>query len=152
MNSKPAFTVIELVFVIVILGILAFVAIPKLMATRDDAKISKMMMNIGIITTEIASYAVSKGTVDSNISVMSNLVNVLESRKQATLDTANKKVTLKIDGVDCIDVSIISSATNEDLNVSLIPGGASNTICHTLQNNIDVQMYQVPLRGMTVTH
>ena len=39
---KNAFTMIELIFVIVILGILAAVAIPKLAATRDDAQVSKM--------------------------------------------------------------------------------------------------------------
>ncbi len=33
---------IELIFVIVIIGILAAVAIPRLAATRDDAKISQM--------------------------------------------------------------------------------------------------------------
>ena len=40
-KSKKAFTMIELVFVIVIIGILATVAIPRLAATRDDAEITK---------------------------------------------------------------------------------------------------------------
>ena len=40
-KSKKAFTMIELVFVIVIIGILASVAIPRLAATRDDAEITK---------------------------------------------------------------------------------------------------------------
>ena len=39
-KSRNAFTMIELIFVIVILGILAAVAIPKLAATRNDAKVS----------------------------------------------------------------------------------------------------------------
>jgi len=40
-KSKKAFTMIELVFVIVVIGILAAVAIPRLAATRDDAIITK---------------------------------------------------------------------------------------------------------------
>jgi len=42
---KPAFTMIELIFVIVILGILSAVAIPKLSATRDDAAVTKEIIN-----------------------------------------------------------------------------------------------------------
>jgi len=34
---KQAFTMVEIIFVIVIVGILAAVAVPKLAATRDDA-------------------------------------------------------------------------------------------------------------------
>jgi len=38
--SKTAFTMIELIFVIVIIGIVAAIGIPKLTATRNDAKAS----------------------------------------------------------------------------------------------------------------
>jgi prepilin-type N-terminal cleavage/methylation domain-containing protein len=36
---RQGFTMIELVFVIVVIGILSSIAIPKLSATRDDAKV-----------------------------------------------------------------------------------------------------------------
>ena len=38
---RRAFTMVELVFVIVVLGILAGIAIPKMMATRTDAQVAK---------------------------------------------------------------------------------------------------------------
>ncbi len=52
-NSKNAFTMIEMVFVIVILGILAAVAVPKLAATRTDATITKGRADISSIRSGI---------------------------------------------------------------------------------------------------
>jgi general secretion pathway protein G len=51
--QRKAFTMVELVFVIVILGILASVAIPKLAATRDDAQIVKARSAVSAIRNAI---------------------------------------------------------------------------------------------------
>ena len=57
---KNAFTMIELVFVIVILGILAAVAIPKFAATRTDAQISKGRADISAIRSAIVTERQSR--------------------------------------------------------------------------------------------
>lgn len=54
-KSKYAFTMIELIFVIVVLGILSAVAIPKMAATRDDAQITKGRSDIASIRSAIIS-------------------------------------------------------------------------------------------------
>ncbi|OCR98589.1 hypothetical protein CFT12S02855_01845 [Campylobacter fetus subsp. testudinum] len=58
---KKGFTMIELVFVIVILGILAGIAIPRLAATRDDASATKAAMEIKDVITQVAAYYTIKG-------------------------------------------------------------------------------------------
>ncbi|MEZ7933981.1 MAG: prepilin-type cleavage/methylation domain-containing protein [Sulfurospirillum sp.] len=52
---------IELIFVIVILGILAAVAIPRLAATRDDAAVSAATADISTLYTDLASYYTAQG-------------------------------------------------------------------------------------------
>ena len=53
---KKGFTMIELIFVIVILGILAAVAIPKLAATRNDAKAASIKTDIGTAMQAVPAW------------------------------------------------------------------------------------------------
>ena len=52
---RRAFTMVELVFVIVVLGILAAIAVPKLAATRTDAQIAKARSTIAAVRTGIVT-------------------------------------------------------------------------------------------------
>ena len=58
---QKAFTMIELVFVIVILGILASVAIPKLVATRDDAEVVAGLQRVSMLITDVGGYYTGHG-------------------------------------------------------------------------------------------
>ena len=51
---KKAFTMIELVFAIVVIGILSAIAIPKFAATRDDAEVSKGRAEVAAMRSAIA--------------------------------------------------------------------------------------------------
>ncbi len=52
---RRGFTMIELVFVIVVVGILAGIAIPKFAATRDDAIITKARATVGAVRSALAA-------------------------------------------------------------------------------------------------
>jgi len=145
---KNAFTMIELVFVIVILGILAAVAIPKFSATRDDAHVSKMAQNIGTSIEEIATYANAKGAADRNFAVMSNAMTNMQRSGDAVL--SDNKAVISIDGIDCVNINVVKTATNDDLQVSFVP--STNAKCLNLQSTVDAQSYSMKLRGTSVTY
>lgn len=53
-KNYKAFTMIELVFVIVVIGILSAIAIPKFAATRGDAEIAKAKATVGSVRSAVA--------------------------------------------------------------------------------------------------
>ncbi len=103
---RNAFTMIELVFVIVILGILASVAIPKLVATRDDAEVMAAVQRINNLVSDVGAYYTAKGHFDSNLSVMTSEELVTSTKAVFTgnikntpayfANTSHTKICLKV--------------------------------------------------------
>lgn len=87
---KKAFTMIEFIFVIVIIGILAAVAIPKMVATRDDARVSLELINLSTYIKDISNYYNATGIADINHS------NVVLKCFEAEVTDENHTITISI--------------------------------------------------------
>jgi len=55
LSNQKAFTLLELTFVIVIIGILSAIAIPKFAATRDDAVVTKAIATVSSVRNAVAT-------------------------------------------------------------------------------------------------
>ena len=70
--AKKAFTMVEVIFIIAILGILAAVAIPKFMATRSDASEASVKQQIQAIRTSIESEKMQRIQQSKNMQANGN--------------------------------------------------------------------------------
>ncbi len=136
---------IELVFVIVVLGILATIAVPKFAATRTDAQISKGRADISSIRSAIMTERQSR-LIKGDSSWISQL-----SKNDTTLFTNNKlllygvtsgkgdghwertatnKYTFHVGGKDCTFTYNSSNGAFSEGNAS----DDSSSICKKLRN------------------
>ena len=100
---KKGFTMIELIFVIVILGILASVAIPRLAGTRTDAEIAATVANLRTLLNDVASYYAVKGEFGTTVK-WNEITNVPLENADTQADNGNGY--LMVGGERCIEVSI----------------------------------------------
>jgi len=153
-NLRAGFTMIELIFVIVIIAILAIVAIPKLAATRDDAKMTRIAQSTMTAATEIASYAVAQGETTKNLSTMSNTLALmihLGDAKQPNLNEPNATIKWK-NTPDCLVLAIEGQGQDEE-NLTIGYGSTSNDDeCNRLRSLIDTERFPIPLRGRLISY
>ena len=117
---KKGFTMIELIFVIVILGILASVAVPRLAATREDAEISAIVANLRTLISDINTYYVVKGEFNTipnpaNATKWKDITNVpLKDNGNDAIanQPVSREVYLYIGSTRCIGLSIRDRVRN----------------------------------------
>lgn len=141
---------IELIFVIVILGILAAVAIPRFSATRDDAKISTMKLTIAQSMQEVADYTVSQARVEDDMTVMSNALADLVGTGQAT--NGVRQVVIAFGTVaDCVTSQVVAVANGENMEIVYGNPGA-DALCLRLQETLALNNINIPLTGSRVSY
>lgn len=67
MKNRHAFTMIELVFIIVILGILGAIAVPKMAANREDALYVGYRADLKIIENALRTHYIATGKGATNL-------------------------------------------------------------------------------------
>jgi len=116
-NSKKAFTMVELVFVIAIVGILAAVAIPRLSATRDDAQITKARTLVASVRNALAmerQKRILRGEFKP-LTGVGNATNVFGNFYDENGDTGNSVLEYPVPSVaDTKDHWSFSAGTGKD--------------------------------------
>ena len=107
---KTAFTLIELIFAIVIIGVLAAVATVKLSATRDDAKAVKAKRNLAVCLGDISSYYTA--TEKETSGTQDNASDFTKSCKDVARDNC---FTIKLDSINDGNVTVIDNSSNTSL-------------------------------------
>ena len=134
---KKGFTMIELIFVIVILGILASVALPRLAGTREDAEISAAVANLRTLLGDAASYYVVKGTfTDAKWAEITSVPlkkdaagNAMDAATNAIgTDDTTATAYLKVgDTNNCIGVNVVNKNGNTPAYIKFTKG--SGDLC-----------------------
>ncbi|HED8594252.1 prepilin-type N-terminal cleavage/methylation domain-containing protein [Campylobacter coli] len=135
---KRAFTILELVFVIVILGILAAIALPKFSSSRDEAEVSKSLNNLKTLINDISIYTLKNDHL-SSIKTMSNVSGVenvdlsnFNGIKEVNFRVGDDKKCLKLVFINKVDFILMGISSNEASKNAII--NAANQSHEDLEN------------------
>jgi len=120
---KSAFSLLEIIFVIVILGIIVSFAAPKLMDTKDSALVSTLKRDVNTAINSIQSYYLLNQKID-DISDTMNLSSTNWNIEKLKISDKGSCITL--------EVKNISNNVVIDLQVDKLK---DTTICRKIRDS-----------------
>lgn len=128
---RRAFTMIELIFIVVIIGIVTSIAIPRIVSTRYDAEVARIHINLSVMLQDIKGYYISKNKFDN----LNSMVNITTGLRFANNGNGIHDSIL-IGGEKCIGVTLDDSKKNgKPAFVKLEVQNDINQICKKIIEN-----------------
>ena len=118
--KTKAFSLIELIFAIVIIGIISTVAIPKLMSFSSKASVSTIKNDTNAILSSIQSYYI----VNKKIDKITDSININSS----VWDITDKIVKYKENDKGCITITVNGA------KLEIVIDETAGEICKELKN------------------
>ncbi len=132
--NRKAFTMIELIFVIVIIGILAAVALPKLAATRDDAKVSQLVADARTLLTDFQNFYTSQGPQKWQNETIEELTEVpLHVSNCATPATTSTQISPSVFLLCNGNIPCLTFTTIDEGNLTIADGTTADPICDAVK-------------------
>ncbi len=128
-NNQKAFSLIELIFVIIISGILAAVALPRFTGISDDAHVTKLQAFVGTLNRSVGPSmwsGLQRNEPDASASVIAAVANT----KYSTIGTSDSVLGTDAQ-IEAIPLEFIGSAAGQladvtavlDLKANCMPAG-----------------------------
>jgi len=124
MQTKKAFTLMEIIFVIIIIGIIATIAIPNLGNLTNKAKANTIKSDINTIITSIQNYTALNGNIE-------NITDAVKLDKSIWIVEDNS-VIFKENKKDCITITLQDNSIEIDIDENL-----NTPICSILKESIE---------------